>query len=132
MNTQEFRENVRERIVQAKDEKQHHERELERLDKIVTSLQNYLANDAEDTKDTAAPVVNTSIPPLAVQTPSQILLSLVRENDNPPQEAAYKRLIEAGHDFMDANRSRVVANALAMARKRVREERVGTATGAGA
>ena len=123
MDAQAFRESARERIRKAKAEKEHHEREMIRLDRIVTSLEDYLANDTESTSDSVVLQASPAIPPLTAQTPSHILLPFLRKNLDLTREEAHQILVEAGHDFKDANRSRVVANALSMAKKLAGRER---------
>ena len=121
MDRRTFREDARERIEQVKEERQYHERELERLNKVAASLGDYLANDTEDTPDARPNYPSPMILPPTDKTASSILMPFLRENPNLSRDKAYVRLHEAGYDFK-GNWKRVASNALSMARRKLQEE----------
>ena len=122
MDIRTLREGIQERMAQAEADKEQHQRELERLDAIVTSLKTYLANVEAFAGMEVPTLPDPEVPPLAPRSPSDILIPYVRTNPGLSVEGAYQRLVEAGHDFGESNRSRVASNALARARLKIDKE----------
>ncbi len=122
MDTRTFRERAQEKVVWARTQLDLYERELDRFRRIVTSLEEYLANDPDDTSDAQANHPSPVVRPQTDKRPSAILLPIVRQNPNLSTDEAYQRLIQAGYDFKDGNQSRVTANALSMAVRKFRAE----------
>ncbi len=110
---------VRERLAWAMARREHHEHEIRRLNKVIEGAKAFLENDADTTEEAAEHFASVSLRPLGA---AEVVRTLYRGDQEPTQDEVYEELLRRNYDFGDKSRTRVVTNAMARARKFIRDE----------
>ena len=128
MDEQAFRQGARERIANAKTEQLHHQKEMERLGRVIETLEGYLENDSDFTPIPASVTTSSTAQPSPQRKPYEILMVLAQENPKASTAEALSVLQDAGVDFGDKSPLRVAGMAFSMALRVVKKKASETET----